>query len=130
MEVPLRAVPWHAIARSVAWAYGFSFVCGFVFVAIGITPLTDPALYPLVTLLSGGIGVALVLRLAGIALPIDVVILGVGLWFIDLSSVLLGAQTLTGWLDSALFVGTTVILGRLMLGNNCTLPSEPERRAV
>ncbi|MGC4097895.1 MAG: hypothetical protein QM706_12330 [Nitrospira sp.] len=130
MKALSRSVPWRAIARSMAWAYGISFVCGFVLAAIGITPQTDPALYPLVTLLSGGIGVAVFLRLIGITAPADIVMFGVGLWLIDLSTVLLGAQTLAGWFDSAVFVGTTVILGRLMLGSSCAPLSEPQRRAM
>ena len=32
--------------------------------------------------------------------------------------ILIGAQSLAGWLDSSMFIATTVILGRLLLGKD------------
>lgn len=118
------------MARAVAVAYSISFVCGILLLANGITPLTDPALYPLLALLSGSIGVAVALRVMGTIQPVHVVLLGMGLWVINLSSVGLGAQTLAGWFDSGVFIATTVLLGRLLLGNSLVPLREPLRQDI
>ena len=43
------------------------------------------------------------------------VALGVGVWLLSSTSVLLGAQSVTGWVDSCAFIAATVILGRLFI---------------
>ncbi len=132
MATGYQALPWKTLGRGVAIAYGISFLSGLVFFANDITPQTDQVLYPLLALLSGAIGVAVALRVMGTTRPAYLIALGVGLWLVNLSSVLLGAQTLTGWLDSSAFIATTVILGRLLLGSGLeTSPlSEPSRSKV
>lgn len=116
MGTEYQAFTWKTLRRGVAIAYGISFLSGLVFFANDITPQTDQVLYPLLALLSGAIGVAVALRVMETTKPAYLIALGIGLWLINLSSVLIGAQTLTGWLDSSVFIATTVILGRLLLG--------------
>jgi len=106
------------VFRGVVVAYGISFVSGLVFFATGLTPQTDRVLYPLLALLSGAIGVAVALRVMGAARLSHLVVLGLGLWVFNLSSVLVGVQTLAGWLDSGAFITATVIVGRVLLGNS------------
>lgn len=116
MVTEYQAFTWKTLRRGVAITYGISFLSGLVFFANDITPQTDQVLYPLLALLSGAIGVAVALRVMETTRPAYLIALGIGLWLINLSSVLVGAQTLTGWLDSSVFIATTVILGRLLLG--------------
>ena len=117
--------------RGVVWAYGISFVAGLVFYAIGLTPQTDPVLYPLLALLSGAIGVAVGLRAIGTAGLFHLVMLGLGLWLINLNNILLGTQTFNAWLDSSAFIGATVVGGRLLLGNSLSsVPAAPESSAI
>lgn len=130
MEFQLRSLPWRALARAVALAYGLSFVSGLFFLANDITPQTDQALYPLLALLSGGIGVAVALRVLGTTKPVYVLILGMGLWLLNLSSVLLGAQTLAGWFDSGVFIATTVLIGRMLVGNSLAPLKDPVGHAL
>lgn len=118
MAVIFSSLPWKAIGRGVAVAYGISFVSGLLLLANGITPQTDQALYPLLAILSGAVGIAVALRVIGTTAISHMLFLGVGLWLFNLSSVLLGAQTLTGWLDSSAFIVTTMIAGRLLVGNS------------
>jgi len=116
MVTEYQTLTWKTLGRGVAITYGISFLSGLVFFANDITPQTDQVLYPLLALLSGAIGVAVALRVMETTKPAYLIALGIGLWLINLSSVLVGAQTLTGWLDSSVFIATTVILGRLLLG--------------
>lgn len=59
------------------------------------------------------------------------VLLGLGLWFFNLSNVLFGAQTFAGWLASSAFIAATVLGGRLLLRNNlAALPVAGESSAV
>jgi hypothetical protein len=118
--MPIRgfSVRWKALFRGVVLAYGISFVSGLVFFLAGLTPQTDQALYPLLAFLSGAIGVAVALRVMGAAGLSHLVALGLGLWFFNLSNVLLGAQTFNAWLDSSLFIMATVLGGRLLLVNS------------
>ena len=129
MVTGYQTLSWKTLGRGVAIAYGISFLSGLVFFANGITPETDQMLYPLLALLSGAIGVAVALRVMGTTRPAYLISLGVGLWLVNLSSVLLGAQTLAGWLDSSAFIATTVILGRLLLGPSLEISplSKPSR---
>ena len=116
----LVSIQWKAVFRGIVLAYGISFVSGLIFFTIGLTPQTDQILYPLLAFLSGAIGVALALRIIGTTGLLYLVALGLGLWLLNLSGVLVGAQTLVGWLESSVFIAATVIGGRLLLGN--TLP--------
>lgn len=129
MLTGFQTLSWKTLGRGVAIAYGISFLSGLVFFANEITPQTDQILYPLLALLSGAIGVAVALRMMGTTRPAYLITLGIGLWLINLSSVLLSAQTLIGWLDSSMFIATTVILGRLLLGPglDTSPPSKPSR---
>lgn len=116
---------WRTVVRGVAVVYGISFLFGVVLFATDITPQSDPALYPLVALLTGAIGVAVALRVMGTTRPLYLVALGLGFWFVNVSSVLLDVQSFTDWLDSGTFVATTVIAGRLLLGTGFDPASFP-----
>ncbi len=59
------------------------------------------------------------LRVVGVTRVPYLVALGIGVWFIGAISVLIGAQSVTGWLENSLIITTTVILGLLLLGR-CT----------
>ena len=102
--------------RGVAIVYGITFVSGLVIAFNGITPQTDHVAYPLLALLTGAVGVAIALRVAETTRLSYLVAIGVGVWLLSSTSVLLGAQSLTGWVNSSVFIATTVILGRLLLG--------------
>lgn len=102
----------------VVWAYGISFVAGLVFYAIGLTPEADQVLYPLLAFLTGALGVAVALRVMGAVGLAQLMTLGVGLWFLNLIGVFVGAQTLTEWFVSSLFIAATVGMGRMLLGNS------------
>jgi hypothetical protein len=109
-------IPWGAIVRGVAIVYGSTFVSELVFAFTGITPQTDHVAYPLLALLTGAVGVAIALRVTDTKRISYLVAIGVGVWVLSLTSVWLGAQTLTDWAYSSAFIATTVILGRLLLG--------------
>ena len=119
-----QSIEWRAIVRGVAIVYGITFVSGLVFAFNGITPQTDHVAYPLLALLTGAVGVAIALRVADTTRLSYLVAIGVGVWLLSSTSVLLGAQSLTGWVNSSAFIATTVILGRLLLGISLdTLPT-------
>ena len=107
---------WRTVGLGVAVVYGISFLFGVVLFVTDITPQSDQALYPLLALLTGAIGVAVALRVMGTTRPLYLVALGLGFWLVNASSVLLDVQSFTDWLDSGAFVATTVIAGRLLLG--------------
>jgi len=111
-----RPIQWRTIVRGVAIVYSVSFVSGLVFAFSGITPQTDHVAYPLLALLTGAVGVALALRVAETTRLTYLVALGVGVWFLNATGVLLGAQSFTGWVNSSAFVGITLIVGRLLVG--------------
>lgn len=107
---------WRSILRGVAIVYGTTFVAGLVFAFNGITPQTDHIGFPLLALLTGAVGVAIALRVAETTKLPYLVAIGVGVWLLNLTSVLLDAQSLSGWVSSSGFIATTVILGRLLIG--------------
>jgi hypothetical protein len=110
------SISWRAILRGVAIVYGTTFLSGLAFAFTGITPQTAQVLYPLLALLMGAVGVAIALRVAKSTRLSYLVAVGVGVWLLSSTSVLLGAQSFTGWVTSSAFIAATVILGRLMLG--------------
>jgi hypothetical protein len=117
-------IKWGAIVRGVAIVYGVTFVSGLAFAVIGVTPLTDHVAYPLLALLTSAVGVAIALRVADTKRLSYLVAIGVGVWLLSSTSVLLGAQSFTGWVSSSAFIGATLILGRLLLGRTLkTLPA-------
>jgi hypothetical protein len=117
-------IMWRAIVRKMAIVYGTTFLSGLAFAFSGITPQTDHVVYPLLALLTGAVGVALALRSAEIARLSYLVAIGVGVWLLSSTSVLLGAQSFTGWVFSSVFIGTTLILGRLLVGRSLeTVPA-------
>jgi len=116
-------ISWSAIAQGVAIVYGTTVLSGLVFAFIGIQPQTDQVVYLLLALLTGAVGVALALRVAQTTRPSYLAYLGVGVWLISSTSVLLGAQSLTGWVNSSAFIAITVLVGRLLLG--FTLDTHP-----
>jgi hypothetical protein len=111
-----QSIEWRAILRGVAIVYGITFVSGLVFAFTGVTPQTDHVAYPLLTLLTGAVGVAIALRVAETTRLSYFLTMGVGVWLLSSTSVLLGAESFTGWVNSSAFIATTVILGRLLLG--------------
>ena len=94
MNLPIS---WSAIVRRVSIVYGVTFVSGLVLAFNGITPQTDPVVYPLLALLTGAAGVAVALRVAETTWPSYLLAIGVGVWLLSLTNVLLGAQSFTGW---------------------------------
>jgi hypothetical protein len=109
-------ITWRAIVRGVAIVYSVTFVSGLAFAVTGITPQTDHVAYPLLALLTSAVGVAIALRVADTTRLSYLVAIGVGVWLLSSTSVLLGAQSFTGWVSSSAFIATTVFLGRLLLG--------------
>ena len=117
-------IPWRAIGRAVAIAYGITFVSGLMLAFAGITPQTHPVAYPLLALFTGAVGVALALWVADTTRVSCLVAIGVGIWLLSSTSVLLGAQSFTGWVTSSVFIGITLLLGRLLVGTSLeTLPA-------
>ena len=116
--------------RGVAIVYGVTFMSGLLLAFNGITPQTNHVAYPLFALLTSAVGVAIALRVAETTRLSYLVALGIGIWLLSLTSVLLGAQTVTAWLGSSLFTATTVILGRLLLGRDLeSLPTSDLSRS-
>jgi hypothetical protein len=109
-------ISWRVIVRGVAIVYSTTFLSGLAFAFTGITPQTDPVLYPLLALHTGAVGVAIALRVADTTRLSYLLTLGIGVWLLSSTSVLLGAQSLSGWVTSSAFIVATVILGRLLLG--------------
>lgn len=116
-------ISWNAIARGVAIVYGTNFISGLVFAFMGMQPQTDQVVYPLLALLTGAVGVAFALRVVKSTRPSYLVWLGVGVWLLSSTSVLLGAQSFTGWVNSSAFIALTVLVGRLLGG--CILDTHP-----
>ena len=110
------------VLKGVAIVYGVSFVAGLVLAFDDITPQSNPNVYPLLALVTGAVGVALALRVAHTTRVSYLLAIGIGFWLVSGTSVFVGAQTVTTWLDSSIFVTTTVILGRLLLGTGRVTP--------
>ncbi len=110
------------VLKGVAIVYGVSFVAGLVLASDDITPQSNPNVYPLLALVTGAVGVALALRVAHTTRVSYLLAIGIGFWLVSGTSVIVGAQTVTTWLDSSIFVTTTVILGRLLLGTGHVTP--------
>ena len=116
MTLGLQPLPWRSIVRGVVIVYIVAFVAGLVLAALEITPQSEPGSYPLIALLVGAIAVAVALRVTDTTRPTCLVAMGVGIWLLSVTSVLVGAQSLTGWLQSSISMATTMLLGRLLLG--------------
>jgi hypothetical protein len=116
-------IQWRTILRAVAIAYGTTFVSGLVLALAGITPETHHVGYPLLALFTGAVGVALALRAADTSRLSYLLMIGVGVWLLSLTSVLLGAQSFVGWINSSVFIGITLILGRLLVGTSLDRPA-------
>ena len=119
-KLPIR---WRAIIRAVAIAYGTTFVSGLVLAWAGITPETYHVGYPLLALCTGAVGVALALRAANTSHLPYLLAIGVGLWTLNSIGILLGAQSFAGWVDSSVFTGITLVLGRLLVGTSLDRPA-------
>ena len=116
-------ISWRAVAQGAVIVYGTAFVSGLVFALIGIQPQTDQVVYPLLALFTGAVGVTLALRVAKSTQISYLVSLGVSVWLLSSTSVLLDAQSLTGWVNSSAFIAITVLVGRLLRGFSLdTLP--------
>ena len=123
MLSPRRVIYWRMVLKGVAIAYGVSFVAGLVLAFDNITPQSNPNVYPLLALVAEAVGVALALRVAHTTRLSYLIAIGIGLWLVSGTSVFVGAQSVTSWLDSSVFVATTVILGRLLLGTGRVTPT-------
>jgi uncharacterized membrane protein YfcA len=116
MQTGSQPIPWRAIARGGAIVYGITFLSGLLFAFNGVTPQNDRIAYPLLALLAGAVGIAIALWAANITKLTHVALLGVGTWLLNATSVLIGAQSFTGWLESSFFVCMTLMLGWFMVG--------------
>jgi uncharacterized membrane protein YfcA len=96
--------------------YGVTFLSALLLAFNGITPQRDRIGYLLLALLTGAVGVAIALRAIDTTRMIHVAALGVGVWLLNVTSVWIGAQSFTAWLESSFFVCMTLILGRFMVG--------------
>jgi hypothetical protein len=105
----------------VAIAYGITFVSGLAMAFAGITPQTHHVGYPLLALLTGSVGVALALRAANTTRLSYLLAIGVGIWLLNSTSVLFEAQSFAGWVNSSVFTGITLLLGRLLVGTSLDL---------
>jgi hypothetical protein len=117
---PIR---WRAIIRAVAIAYGTTYVSGLVLAWAGITSETHHVGYPLLVLCTGTVGIALALRAANTSRLSYLLAIGAGVWLLNSTSVLLGAQSFSGWADSSIFTGITFVLGRLLVGTSLDRPA-------
>jgi hypothetical protein len=124
------SIQWRAIVRAVAVAYSTTFVSGLVLALAGITPQTHHVGYPLLALFTGAVGVALALRVADTSRLSYLLAIGVGVWLFNSTSVLLGTQSFAGWIDSSVFTGITLILGRLLVGTSLDTPAPAESYSV
>ena len=115
-------LPWRAIVRGVTIVSGLTFLAGLLLAALGITPKIDPGLYPLLALLVGGISVAVALRMTDTTRPACLIAMGIGIWLLSGTAVLVGVQSLAGWFQSSLSIAATMLLGRLLLGTLNELP--------
>ena len=111
------------VLKGVTIVYGTSFVAGLVFAFTGMTPQTHPIMYPLLVLVTESVGVALALRVTRTTQFSYLCTVGIGLWLISGTSVLWGAQTVTAWLNSSVFVTLAFLLGRLLLGTARAAPA-------
>jgi hypothetical protein len=123
MLSPRRVIYWRMVLKGVAIVYGVSFVAGLVLAFDNITPQSNPNVYPLLALVAEAVGVALALRVAHTTRLSYLLAIGIGLWLVSGTSGFVGAQSVTSWLDSSVFVATTVILGRLLLGTGRVTPT-------
>ncbi len=123
MLSPRRVIYWRMVLKGVAIVYGVSFVVGHVLAFDNITPQSNPNLYLLLALVAEAVGVALALRVAHTTRLSYLIAIGNGLWLVSGTSVFVGAQSVTSWLDRSVFVATTVILGRLLLGTGRVTPT-------
>lgn len=122
MVRPRRFIYWRMVLKGVVIVYSVTFVAGLVFAFDNITPQSNPLMYPLLALVTGAVGVALALRVAHTTRVSYVLAIGIGLWLVSGTSMFVGAQTVTAWLDSSVFVATIVILGRLVLWTGQVTP--------
>ena len=123
MTDPHQPLPLRAIIRGVIIVYGMTLMAGLVLAVLGITPQSEPTLYPFIALLAGAIAVAVALHVIATTRPACLVAMGLGIWLLSLTSVLVGAQSLTGWFGSTISIAMTMLLGRLLLGT--TLDNSP-----
>ena len=130
MDTRNLPIQWRALTRAVAIAYGTTFVSGLVLAFVGITPQTHHVGYPLIALITGAVGIALALRVADTSRLSYLLAIGVGVWLFNSTSVLLGTQSFAGWIDSSVFTGITLILGRLLVGTSLDTPAPAEPYSV
>jgi len=99
-----------AILKGIAIVYGVTFVAGLLF-AIEMTPSGNPIGYFVAAVAMGALGVALAVHPIKTHRVRYLASIGVGLWLVSLSNVLLGLQTVPGWLSSFVSVLAMTTLG-------------------
>jgi hypothetical protein len=109
-------LPWRTIVRGVILVSSLTFLAGMLLATLGITPKIDSGLYPLLALLVGAISVAVALHMTHTTRPACLVAMGVGIWLLSGTALLLDVQSLAGWLQSGISIAMTMLLGRLLLG--------------
>ncbi len=120
---PRQLIYLRVILKGVAIVYCVTFVAGLMLAFDNITPQSNPIMYPLMALVTGAVGVALALRIAHTTRLSYVLAIGIGFWLVSGTSMFVGAQTVTAWLDSSVFVTSIVILGRLVLWTGHVTPT-------
>jgi hypothetical protein len=123
MKRPRQLIDLRIVLKGVAIVYCVTFVAGLVLAFDNITPQSNPIMYPLLALGTGAVGVALALRIAHTTRLSFVLAIAIGLWLVSGTSMFVGAQTVTAWLDSSVFVASIVILGRLVLWTGQVTPT-------
>jgi hypothetical protein len=118
-----RVIYLPMVLKGVAIVYGVSFVVSRVLAYENITPQSNPYVNPLLALVAGAVGVALALRVVHTTRVSYLLTIGIALWLISGTSVLVGTQSVTSWLESSVFVAATVILGRLLIGTGRMTPT-------
>jgi hypothetical protein len=120
---PRQVIDLRMVLKGVAIVYSVTFVAGLVLAFDNITPQSNPIMYSLMALVTGAVGVALALRIAHTTRLSYVLAIGIGLWLVSGTSMFVGAQTVTAWLDSSVFVASIVVLGRLVLWTGQVTPT-------
>ena len=118
-----RFVVGRTILKGLTIVYGMSIVAEFVLAYNNVTSQSNPILYPLLTLITGAMGVTFALHAVGNTRISFLFALGIGIWLVGGISMFVAAQTVTDWLESSVFVAASVILGRLLLGTRGASPT-------
>jgi hypothetical protein len=104
MVSPRRFIYWRIVLKGMAIVYGVSFMAGLVLAHENITPQSNPYVYPLLALATKAVGVALALRVAHTTRLSYLFAIGISLWLVSGMSMLVGALSVTSWLESRTYL--------------------------